>query len=89
MDYCITSHQHLGIFTDFTITLTSDLIIAFDSIVNITPDGIPDHWLLSWNIVINLEYEGSLDANSVSSHVNLDLENVPNIFLMISLLRKI
>ena len=84
-DYCFTSHENLCNIKDFSVILTSDMISAVDNIANIAPVGIPDHSLLSWNVVTNLaneNKEGSCDViNTDSKHVKFDLNKVPIDFL--------
>ena len=53
VDYCITPYDSLNYFTDFTVTRTTDLINKADALSVLAPPSIPDHPLLSWNIVFN------------------------------------
>ena len=54
VDYCVVSHDDLYKITDFKITLTSDVINKADIVHSLIPTCIPDHSLLSWNIVTDL-----------------------------------
>ena len=54
VDYCITPYDSLNYFTEFTVTRTTDLINKAYALSVLAPSSIPDHSLLSWNIVFNV-----------------------------------
>ena len=87
VDYCIIPHNQLSNFTNFSVSLTSDLISACNNIANLAPISIPDHSLLSWNDVTNLT---KIDEPVVQStnkdstdrgHVKFKLNSIPGDFM--------
>lgn len=55
VDSCTISYENLCNFTDIAVHLTADIVISIGNIANIAPVSIPDHSLLSWNIVTRSE----------------------------------
>ena len=53
VDYCITPYDSLNYLIDFTVTRTTD-------------SSIPDHSLLSWNVVFNECVDVTIDENVTS-----------------------
>ena len=76
VDCCITPDDSLNHFTDFTVTRTTDLINKADALSVLALSSIPDHSLLSWNIVFNEFVDVTLDENVKSgSFGKFDVRN--------------
>ena len=70
VDYFITPYDSLNYLTVFTVTRTTD-------------SNIPDHSLLSWNIVFNEFVDVTIDENVKSgSFDKVDVRNVTDTFLL-------
>ena len=87
VDCCITPDDSLNHFTDFTVTRTTDLINKADALSVLALSSIPDHSLLSWNIVFNEFVDVTLDENVKSgSFGKFDVRNVTDTFCQIPML---
>lgn len=82
VDYCIATHDNLCNMIDFEVVLTSQLINTSGDIRVLAPTCIPDHSLLSWNIVSDTSSYYTKDiSNEGTSYDRFDLSNVNNYFM--------
>ena len=82
VDYCVVSHDNLYKITDFKITLTSDVINKVGIVHSLLPTCIPDHSLLSWNIVTDLtEPVETVNSSRNPWFDRFDLKKVNDSFL--------
>ena len=49
-DYCLIGHENMSLFSEFNVIIVSELIIVLNSIIVLSPNRLPDHSILSWNI---------------------------------------
>ncbi|XP_060589316.1 uncharacterized protein LOC132744577 [Ruditapes philippinarum] len=81
VDYCVVTHDSLSKFTDFSVKLTSDVINSSCDINSLAPTCLPDHSLLSWNIVCNsANFIDDISCDNVS-YDKFNLNMVPGDFL--------
>ena len=59
VDYCLIPYERLDIFTDFKVTLETDLFNSSNLLGVIDPEtSHPDHSLLTWNFAVTTDQKG-------------------------------
>ncbi|XP_060597913.1 uncharacterized protein LOC132751716 [Ruditapes philippinarum] len=82
VDYCLVPHDSMDHFSDFCVTLTSDVINNCKNIIKFAPSSIPDHSLLSWNILCNITRKKTDHfGNTSDSYDKFDRSYFSNYFL--------
>ena len=87
MDYYVVPHESLSRFLNFKVSSTLDLINDTPGLCQIASSGIPDHSLLTWNIVADdlgnfKEPETLKSGDSVTFYDRFNLDEIPDAFLL-------
>ena len=83
VDYCLVSHEHLSLFSEFKVTRVTDLVNLLNHNNVLAPSGLPDHSILSWNIKCNFYYDKTDNEPSEVESIcdKFNVSNIPHIFL--------
>lgn len=80
VDYCITTHDNLCNFSNFSVTLTSDLINTAGNLSILAPTSIPDHSLLTWQIVSSITNTDTCKHDVHCSYDKFDVNSINGSF---------
>ena len=83
VDYCLVSHHDIGLFSDFKVVSTLEVIDSVRLLSSFATSGIPDHSLLKWNLII--ADNSGLPAPRLQasySDVKFNLNQIPENFLL-------
>ena len=85
VDYCLVKYNDLHLFDNFSVCKAIDLVDKCN-IIDVTPcASIPDHSLLSWDIMINFSQQNAYCDSSFNSQdryfKKFDLSQIPQDFL--------
>ena len=83
VDYCFVRHDKLSDFVQFNVISVTDLITRSGIVSTVASSAMPDHSLLTWDILL----EGVVDNSSVnyshtSSYTKYDVKHVPTDFML-------
>ena len=89
VDYCFVSHTSLKIFSNFSVTRSSEFINQSGCLSKINPSSIPDHSLLKWKVEMHAFWGGTnntVHESTVKQQVNeefikFDISNTSDDFL--------